>query len=122
LKPVLAEHAREAERIRRPVDAVWQEIRRSGVFYHFVPKRFGGLELDAECFVDIMLPLAEGCASTGWVTAFCVEHNWILALFPEAAQREIFGAFPYIVAPGVTSPPGRLVKCEGRFRLSGPWQ
>ncbi len=122
LKPLLASHAREAERIRRPVDLVWSAIRRSGVFYHFVPKRYGGLEFDVDLFVDIMLPLAEGCASTGWVTSFCVEHNWMMSQFPKDAQDEIFAEFPYIVAPGVTMPPGKATKVKGGYRLSGHWK
>lgn len=122
LKPMLAAHAREAEAIRKPVDAVWDAIRKTGVFYHFVPKRYGGLEFDVESFVDTMLPLAEGCSSTGWVTSFCVEHNWMMAQFPEKAQAEIFGQFPYIVAPGVTQPPGKAVKADGGYRLTGRWK
>ena len=62
-----------------------------GLYYHFVPKRFGGLELGVAEFVEEVLPLAEACASTAWVTSFCMEHNLILALFPEQAQVEIFG-------------------------------
>jgi len=38
-----------------------------------------------DTFIDAMLPLAEGCSATGWVTSFCVEHNWMLSQFPEAA-------------------------------------
>lgn len=123
LKPLLAENAREAEKLRRPVDAVWQKLRESGLFYHFVPKRYGGLEFDAEAFVDAMLPLSEGCASTGWVTAFCVEHNWLVALFPERTQDEVFGgAFPYTIAPGVTQPMGKLTPIDGGYLVTARWK
>lgn len=122
LKPMVAAHAREAESLRKPVDSVWAAIRETGVFYQFVPKRFGGLEFDVESFVDIVLPIAEGCASTGWVTSFCMEHNWLLGLFPEQGQAEIFSEYPYIVAPGVTQPPGRAVKVDGGYRVSGRWK
>jgi len=122
LRPLLAENARKAEELRRPVNSVWAAIRKTGVFYHFVPKRYGGLEFDVETFIDAMLPLAEGCASTGWVTAFCVEHNWLLAQFPQEAQDEIFGAFPYIVAPAVTTPPAKATPAAGGYRLTGQWR
>lgn len=123
LKPLLAAHAREAEDLRRPVDAVWQKLRDTGMFYHFVPKAYGGLEFDLDTFVDAMLPLGEGCASTGWVAAFCVEHNWMLAQFPKAAQDEIFGGgWPYIIAPGVTAPPGRAEPVDGGYRVTGRWK
>lgn len=122
LRPLLAAHAREAEQNRRPVPAVWNAIRKSGVFYHFVPKRYGGLEFDINSFIDVMLPLGEGCSSTAWVTSFCIEHNWMLSQFPEEAQAEIFGAHPYIIAPGVTQPPGKVVRVKGGYRLSGRWK
>jgi len=122
LKPLLAAHALEAERLRRPVDEVIQALRDSGVFYHFVPKSYGGLEFDIDTFIDAMLPLGEGCASTAWVTSFCVEHNWMLSQFPKALQDETFGsAFPYVIAPGVTNPPGVASPVEGGYRLTGHW-
>lgn len=123
LKPLLEEHASEAELGRRPVTSVWNAIRKTGCFYHFVPKKYGGLEFDVETFIDAMLPLAEACPSTGWVTAFCVEHNWMLAQFPERFQDEIFGGeFPYVIAPGVTAPPGQAIPVDGGFRISGRWK
>lgn len=123
LTPLLAAHAAEAESLRRPVDSVWQALRDSGMFYHFVPKAYGGLEFDLETFIDAMLPLGEGCASTGWVASFCVEHNWMLAQFPKAAQDEIFGGgWPYVIAPGVTMPPGRAEPVAGGYRLTGRWR
>ncbi|KQZ76970.1 hypothetical protein ASE06_04375 [Sphingopyxis sp. Root214] len=123
LKPLVAAHALECEQLRRPVDAVWDAIRRTGVFYHFVPRRYGGLEFDIDSFIDAMLPIAEGCGSTGWVTAFCVEHNWMLAQFPEKLQEETFGgAFPYVIAPGATNPPGVAQPVDGGYRLTGRWK
>lgn len=123
LTPMLAAHAREAETLRRPVDSVWQALRDTGCFYHFVPKAYGGLEFSLDTFIDAMLPLGGGCASTAWVTTFCVEHNWMLALFPKAAQDEIFGGgWPYIIAPGVTAPPGHATAVDGGYRISGRWR
>ncbi|BCW90513.1 Flavin-dependent monooxygenase, oxygenase subunit HsaA [Alphaproteobacteria bacterium SO-S41] len=123
LKPLIAAHARECEMLRRPVDAVWSALRKTGIFYHFVPKLYGGLEFDVDSFIDAMLPIGEACASTGWVAAFCVEHNWMLSQFPKALQDETFGGeFPYIIAPGATMPPGTAKPVEGGYRLTGRWK
>jgi len=123
LKSLLAANSREAERLRRPVDAVWEALRASGIFYHFVPKIYGGLEFGVDAFIDAMLPLAEGCSSTGWVASFCVEHNWMLAHFSKELQDETFGAgFPYIIAPGVTFPPGIMTPVTGGYRVTGRWK
>ncbi len=126
LKPLLRRHAAECERIRRPVTDVWNAIRATGCFYHFMPRKYGGLEFDVDSFLDAMLPLAEGCASTGWVAAFCVEHVWMLSQFPERFQDEIFGGgadhVPYVIAPGVTAPPGKAIPVDGGYRISGRWK
>jgi len=123
LKPLIAAHARECEALRRPVDEVWNAIRKTGVFYHFVPRVYGGLEFDVDSFIDAMMPIGEACASTGWVTSFCVEHNWMLAQFPKALQDETFGGkFPYVIAPGVTMPPGVATPASGGYRLTGRWK
>lgn len=126
LKPLLQRHAAACERERRPIVEVWNAIRATGCFYHFMPRKYGGLEFDVDSFLDAMLPLAEGCASTGWVTAFCVEHIWMLSQFPEPFQDEIFGGggdhVPYVIAPGVTAPPGKAIPVDGGYRISGRWK
>ena len=121
LAPLMAARAEEAERQRRPDDEVMAALRRAGVYYHFVPKRFGGLELGVAEFVEEVLPMAEACPSTAWVTSFCMEHNLILSLFPEQAQEDIFGAQPYMIAPGAAFPPGRAMRVPGGFRVTGRW-
>ncbi|MFC3713020.1 acyl-CoA dehydrogenase family protein [Sphingoaurantiacus capsulatus] len=122
LKPLVAEHAEEAERLRRPVDAVWNAIRASGYFYTYVPKRFGGLEFDPDTYISATLAIATACPSTAWAACFAAEHNWLIAQLPEATQAEIWGRFPYVIAPSCASPPGRAEPVEGGFRLTGRWK
>ena len=123
LAPMIAAHAAEAERLRRPSDAVWSALRRSGFYYQFVPRAFGGMATDLDSFIDASLPLAEACASTAWVATFCAKHNWLLAQFPPETQAELWGgAYPYIVAPGVSAPPGRAVQVDGGFLVTGAWK
>ena len=123
LAPMIAAHAAEAERLRRPTDAVWSALRRSGFFYQFVPKAFGGMATDLDSFIDASLPIAEACASTAWVATFCAKHNWLLAHFPLETQSELWGgAYPYIVAPVVSAPPGRAVRVDGGVLVTGSWK
>jgi alkylation response protein AidB-like acyl-CoA dehydrogenase len=122
LAPFVAEHALEAELCRKPLDTVIAKLHDSGIFYHFVPRRYGGLEFGVMDYVDSMLPLGAADASTGWVTAFCVEHNLLLSLYPEQAQDEIFGRQPYIIAPGCAFPPGAAQRVDGGYVVSGRWR
>ena len=121
LQPLVAARARSAEQRRRLDDDVVAALRDSGVFLHFVPRRYGGLQFGVADFVDVVLPLGEACASTAWVTAFLMEHNLILSLFPEQAQDDVFGAQPYMLAPGAAFPPGRAIPVDGGLRVTGRW-
>jgi alkylation response protein AidB-like acyl-CoA dehydrogenase len=99
-----------------------QALEETGIYRYFVPKKYGGYEFSLESFMDIGMILGEACISTGWVTTFCMEHNWLLALYNEAAQDDIFGRQPYIIAPGALAPNGMAKPVEGGYRLSGSWE
>jgi alkylation response protein AidB-like acyl-CoA dehydrogenase len=88
--PLVAAHAGDAERQRKPVDEVMAAIEVTGIYNFFVPRRYGGWELDLDTYVDLGMLLGEACASTGWVTTFCMEHNWMFCHCPwrHRAQRQ----------------------------------
>jgi alkylation response protein AidB-like acyl-CoA dehydrogenase len=122
LAPLLAEHAAEAERQRRPADVVIDALRRSDLFRMMVPRKYGGLELDLDTFLEVGLALSEGDASMAWVANFYIEHNWMVCQFPEAFQDEVFGRQGYTLAPAALSPDGVADPVEGGYRLNGRWQ
>ena len=92
LTPTIAATSFEAEAQRRPLDEVIDALKATGVFRSFVPKRYGGYEIDMATYVDIGLAVAEADPSMGWITTFYMEHNWLLTMFSEELQDEIFGA------------------------------
>lgn len=122
LLPMLEAHAAEAERQRKPVDSVMRAISDTGIYRYFVPKRFGGLEFGMQTFIRIGMALGGACASTGWVTTFCMEHNWLLSLYGKEAQEDIFGKQPWIIAPGALAPRGTATPVDGGYRLNGRWE
>jgi 3-hydroxy-9,10-secoandrosta-1,3,5(10)-triene-9,17-dione monooxygenase len=98
-------------------------LKATDVFRSFVPKRFGGYEIGLDLFVDIGVAVAEACPSTGWITTFYMEHNWLLGLFSDELQEEVFGNAPYILAPGSVNPnSGIATPKEGGFELTGRWK
>jgi alkylation response protein AidB-like acyl-CoA dehydrogenase len=52
-----------------------------------------------------------------------MEHNWLLTMFPRELQDEVFGAQPFVLAPGSINPrDGKAVPADdGSFTLSGHW-
>jgi len=64
--------------------------------------------------------MAHGCASSAWTLGFYILHNWMLALFGEQAQDEVFADGP-VLCPAPLAPTGRGVPVDGGVRLSGRW-
>ena len=53
LAPFIAAYADQAERERKPVDAVMAALAGTGVFRSYVPRRFGGYEIDTDTFAVV---------------------------------------------------------------------
>lgn len=121
LAPLIAENAERADQERKPVDEVISALEKTGVFKSYVPKRFGGFEIDADTFIDIGLSVSEACTSTGWVTTFYMEHNWMLAQFPPETQTKVFGEQPYVLAPASITPNGQAQRKDDGYVISGRW-
>jgi len=122
LTPLLASQAAEAERIRKPVDAVIRALEEAEIFKLMVPRCYGGLELDLDTFFEVGVALGEGDTSMAWVANFYVEHNWILCQFPAAFQQELFATRSYVLAPAMLAPGGRATRERDGYRLKGRWQ
>jgi alkylation response protein AidB-like acyl-CoA dehydrogenase len=121
--PMIAATSFEAEARRRPLDEVIEALKATGVFRSFVPARYGGYEIDMSTYVDIGLTVARADPSMGWITTFYMEHNWLLTMFAQELQDEIFGSQPFILAPGTVNAGGRATPTgKGTYRLSGHWQ
>ena len=120
---VIAADAEETERQRHPTEAAWSAVRKSGMFYLSVPREFGGVGVDRlEDLVDPVLVIAERCASTAWCAMQCVEQQWLVSLFPEEFQREVWGKLPYLTAAGSAFPMGKAKKVDGGFRVDGHYR
>lgn len=118
----LRARAQEAEGLRRVPDESIALLCRDGFFRVYQPRRFGGSEIPMQSVLQAISALAEGCASTAWVTAVLQIHAFLLGLFPRAAQDDVFGTDAQALIAGVLQPRGTLVAAPGGYRLSGgPW-
>jgi alkylation response protein AidB-like acyl-CoA dehydrogenase len=121
--PLVAERAAAAELRRQPDDDVIEALKATGVFRSFVPRRFGGYEIDLDLFVDIGIAVSEACASTGWITTFYMEHNWLLGMFSAELQEEVFSRQPFVLAPGSVNPNDGSATPKGDgYELCGHWR
>lgn len=121
LLPGIAQRARTTDDDRRvPVETV-KELTAAGVFRMLQPTRYGGIEADPVDFYEVVRAISGACASTGWVTSVIGVHPWQLALFPDEAQRDVWGQNPDTLVCSSYAPVGRLTEVDGGFELTGRW-
>jgi len=121
LLPEIRARAGETERLGRVPDDIIAALTAAGVFRAVQPRQWGGLELDLACFYEGMIRIASACGSTGWVASVVGVHPWQMALFPEAAQREVWAEDPDARASSSYAPTGAVRRVAGGFHLSGRW-
>jgi 3-hydroxy-9,10-secoandrosta-1,3,5(10)-triene-9,17-dione monooxygenase len=122
LVPTLRARAGGAESVRQMEKDTLDDLHRAGLFRFHQPKRWGGMELPFVAMFDVPAELARGCASTGWNVANLSIHHWMLALYDERAQAEIWGQDPdALIASGIAFPQGRGRRVDGGFVISGFW-
>jgi len=121
LLPTLRERAQETEDARDvPADTI-KSLEQSGFFRLLQPSRYGGLEEDPLTFYRAVRAVASACGSTGWVASVVGVHAWQLALFPAAAQEEVWGTDADTRMSSSYAPTGRAQLADGGHRLSGRW-
>lgn len=122
LVPVLRERAGIAEETRIIPPETMADLNRTGVLRALQPKRFGGMELDFQACFDIAYELGRGCASTAWTGVNLLIHHWMLALWPDQAQKDVWDQNPDAgIASGVVPAQGRARPVDGGYIVSGRW-
>ncbi len=121
LAPAIRERAASAEAQRRQPAETVREIVDAGLVRLLIPKRWGGCELPVDALAETTLEIAQADGSAGWCYAFLVGHPWLLAHFPDEAQRDVWEENPDALLATAFIPEGRFASVEGGYRLSGNW-
>ena len=122
LVPALRERAARGEALRTLPPETMRDLHASGLLRIMQPRRWGGMELDFQSYVDCSFELARGCASTSWNASNLLMHHWLLAMYDERAQTEVWGANPEaLIAAAIAYPQGHGRQADGGFIVSGRW-
>lgn len=85
------------------------------------PRRFGGYELDPAALVRATSELGRGCGSTAWCLGILAVHNWMLGLYEEQAQQDVWGEDPDTLLAASFAPTGAAERVDGGVLVSGRW-
>lgn len=121
LVPRLRERAEACEAERRVSRETIDELIDAGLFRIVQPRAFGGFEYGLDDFVDLVVEVAGGCGSTGWVYANSSKYQWLVGMFPPEAQHDMWDNDPRAITASSFNPSGVAVPVDGGFRINGTW-
>jgi alkylation response protein AidB-like acyl-CoA dehydrogenase len=122
--PVLRSNAAWTEENRRLHDETVDALADAGIFKMRVPARYGGYESDTGTLVAVASELGRGDGSASWVASVCWITSWMVGLFPDAVQDEVFGAAgpdASVVVCGTLSPSAMATTVDGGVVMNGQW-
>lgn len=118
--PLLREKAVWMDENRRLHDDVITALVDAGIPKMRVPVRYGGYESDMGTVVDVLAELGRGDGSTAWTASVWSISTWMMGLFPDEVQDEVF-ATPDVRISGILSPGAMAVPTDGGFVVNGKW-
>jgi 3-hydroxy-9,10-secoandrosta-1,3,5(10)-triene-9,17-dione monooxygenase len=121
LIPATSERAEKTEAARQILPEAIRDLRDAGMFKLIQPRRWGGFELDPAALVRASAELARGCGSTGWCLGVLAVHNWMLGLYEERAQEDVWGDDPQTLLAASFAPTGEAERMADGIRVSGRW-
>ena len=120
LIPLLRKAAPAAEKARRVPQESLDALSAAGIFTMTAPKAYGGVEADFQTQCEVLAEIARGCPSTSWVATIYSAMSWLVGVFPDETQEEIYANGDPRIA-GVFSPTGTAAQKDGGFVVNGRW-
>jgi alkylation response protein AidB-like acyl-CoA dehydrogenase len=118
IRPILEEHAPDAEASRQPSRVVYEAMFDAGLFAMLAPATHGGLELHPVEAMRVWEAVARIDASAAWVLVLNQEAAAFVAWLPTAGREELLHDGPTTVAGGF-NPPAAATRVEGGWRITG---
>lgn len=120
LVPMLQKNALWGDDNRRLHEETIEAIADAGVLKMRVPTRYGGYESDMRTVVEVIAELGRGDGSASWTAAVWAISAWMVGLFPDEVQDEIFST-PDVRVTGILSPNALAVPTTGGVIVNGQW-
>lgn len=103
-------------------EEIHRQFLENGFYRILQPRRFGGYEFDLTTFWKAIINVSAGDPGVGWYLALASHHALeVGAMWPERAQRELFGADGDFRAAHRAAPTGTATPVDGGYVVSGTW-
>jgi len=121
LPPVVARQARDIEQGRRLPAELVSALKSARIYGMLVPRRYGGIELDAPSAFQAVAALAKLDGSVGWNAMIGHLGSLMPFLVGPALCEEIFQDGKDHVIAGSGQPVGTAERVPGGWRVTGSW-
>ncbi|NOX49607.1 MAG: flavin-dependent monooxygenase [Gammaproteobacteria bacterium] len=121
LLPSIRERAAECETLRRLPNETFAAFQEAGLLRCIQPSHWGGDELTPMDFYEGVMEVGTVCPSSAWFLGVVGVHNWQLGLFPEQAQRDVWGEDSSIQISSSYAPTGQVELADNGYGVSGRW-
>ncbi|WP_242645955.1 acyl-CoA dehydrogenase family protein [Streptomyces triculaminicus] len=118
---LLRRNAARTEEDRRVAEENIEALADAGLFGITVPERFGGHQASIRTLLEVSAELGRGCGSTAWTTTLSNVCGWLVGLYPERAQREVFETDTAARVCSVLTPAGTSRAADGGQVITGRW-
>ncbi len=118
LLPAIRARAEESENNRSIPKESAQEFLDVGLARVLMPKRYGGMELGLQAWVDLSAEIGTADAAHAWCASLIMHHPHYLAQFPDAAQADVWGHGPDVALAATFTPTSKVELVKGGYRVS----
>ncbi len=121
LAPAITARAAEIEAARRIPPDLIEKLKSIGVFRTLVPKSHGGLELDLDSVMDVIIALSRIDGSVGWCAMVATGGQVFAPLLPKDTYNQVYAKGPDVAFAGSARPDGTAEAVPGGWRVNGRW-
>ena len=113
-------NAAQAEADRRLTPQAMAALHDAGIMRTWVPKTYGGLEMDPIPALKIFEEIARIDSAAGWIASNSSIIAFLCQIINDQGSAEMFSD-PRTLVAGGWFPPGKAVPVQGGYRLTGQW-